>query len=251
MGIKAQSVLVISLLCVALSCDKGNPADNNSNDNDSTVTDIDGNVYQTIKIGSQVWTKKNLRTTRYNDGSAIPNIVNDSTWDSCSYTQTGAYCYYNNTTNADSIEKFGAFYNWYAVDTKKIAPKGWHVPTDADWVILQNYLITNGYNWDGTTAGNKIAKSLAAKTDWYPSIGAGAIGNDLTTNNRSGFSALPGGSRFRFGYFLDIGSYGYWWSATENDASIAILRYLSFGYDFLNRYYELKNSGFSVRLLKD
>jgi len=116
---------------------------------------------------------------------------------------------------------------------------------------LQNYLIANGYNWDGTTTGNKIAKSLATTTDWNTSINAGAIGNDLTTNNQSGFSALPGGYRYRTGYFIDMGAYGFWWTATENDASIAILRYLSFSRDFLNRYYDLKGCGFSVRLVRN
>jgi uncharacterized protein (TIGR02145 family) len=213
-----------------------------------SVTDIDGNVYQTVKIGNQVWTVENLRTTKYNDGTPIPLVTDKTAWKNL---HTPGYCYYNNTSNADSIRKYGALYNWYAVDTKKLAPKGWHVPTYAEWTILENYLIANGYNWDGTTAVNKIAKSMAAKTDWRTAADAGDIGNDLTKNNRSGFSALPGGFRGDNGYFRVIGLYGYWWSATEIGASDAYFRYLGFGDAHLYRDGIRKSCGFSVRLLRD
>jgi len=105
----------------------------------------------------------------------------------------------NNTTNADSIKKYGALYDWYAAsptNVKKIAPAGWHVPSDAEWDTLQNYLTAKGYNRDGTTTGNKIEKALAAKTDWVTYSTNGTIGSDLSKNNSSGFSALPGGYRF-------------------------------------------------------
>jgi len=221
-----------------------------------TVTDRDGNVYTTVKIGTQEWTVENLRTTKYNDGTAIPHIIKDTTWDSCYYTKTPAYCYYKNTTNADSIKKFGALYNWYAVDTKKLAPAGWHVPTDSEWTVMENYLVLHGFNWDGTTDTsdyNKIAKSLAAKTDWYTftDTSEGQIGNDLTRNNRSGFSALPGGCRGNNGSFGDVGYGGYWWGSTEYSASNAYLRDLSFCYDDLGWDGSHKSDGFSVRLVRD
>jgi len=145
------------LLIAGLSCNNNNIIGNNS-----TVKDADGNVYQTVKIGNQEWTMENLRTTKYNDGTPILNITSQTTWDSCLYTLTEAFCHYNNTTNSDSIKKFGALYNWYAVNTGKLAPSGWHVPTDEEWDTLQNYLMENGYSWDGTTGENKIAKSMAA-----------------------------------------------------------------------------------------
>jgi uncharacterized protein (TIGR02145 family) len=208
-----------------------------------TVTDADGNVYQTVRIGNQVWTVENLRTTKYNDGSAISNKVTDSSWNG---DFAGAYCYYNNTTNADSIKKYGALYNFFAVDTKKLAPSGWHVPTDEEWDTLQNYLIANGYNWDGTTTSNKIAKSLAAKTDWQAYIDPGTIGADLTKNNRSGFSALPGGYRTNAGGFLDVGYNGNWWSSTGIS-----LRNLNYEFDDFNGGTSDKVHGFSVRLLKN
>jgi len=214
-----------------------------------TVKDADGNVYHTVKIGNQVWTVENLRTTRYNDGSAIPHVMDSVKWATIT---TSGYCFYDNTPNVDSIKEYGALYNWYAVNTKKLALAGWHVPTDKEWTILEKYLIANGYNWDGTNVGNKIAKSLAAKTGWAESTNEGAVGTDLTKNNESGFSALPGGSRYRYGDFLNIGSHGRWWSATELDASRAYNRRLSYVDGSLYRSSShIKSCGFSVRLLRD
>jgi len=129
--------------------------------NAGDVKDADGNVYQSVRIGSQVWTVENLKTTKYNDGTAIPNVTDSTEWIELT---TGSYCYYAN--NPDNKAKYGALYNWHAVNTGKLAPEGWRVPTDAEWDTLKNYLITNGYNWDGTTTGNKIGKALAARTDW-------------------------------------------------------------------------------------
>src|ERR1035437_40951 len=122
-----------------------------------TVTDIDGNVYHTVTIGSQVWMVENLKTTRFLNGESIPNITDNYSWATLS---TGAYCDYDNLT--DNSSNYGHLYNWFAVvDSRKIAPTGWHVPTDAEWIILQNYLLANGYNYDSTTTDNKYAKSLA------------------------------------------------------------------------------------------
>jgi len=241
----------IGLMLLGLSCDIANPT---SNIPAVSVTDLDGNVYTTVKIGTQEWTVENLRTTKYNDGTTIPHIINIATWDSCRYTKTPAYCYYKNTTNADSINKFGALYNRYAVDTKKLAPAGWHVPTDSEWTVMENYLVQHGSNWDGTTdtsTYNNTAKSLAAKTDWNTYSSTGTIGCDLTINNRSGFSALPGGSRGRTGYFYGVGDYGNWWSATE--FYDACYRYLCNQLDYLTRanYKVSDNCGFSVRLIRD
>ena|GEM_PF-950052 len=217
---------------------------------ESTMKDANGNVYYTVKIGHQVWTVENLRTTRYNDGSAIPHVTDEDEWAALT---TPGYCFYDNTSNVDSIKEYGALYNWYAVDTKRLAPAGWHVPSDGEWTTLEEYLIANGYNWDGTNAGNKIAKSLAAKTGWAESTNEGAVGTDLTKNNESGFSALPGGCRSsNGGGFGNVGDYGYWWSGMDDDASTAFYRYLTCGFDYLVRYSShIKSCGFSVRLLRD
>jgi uncharacterized protein (TIGR02145 family) len=219
--------------------------------NAGDVTDADGNVYQTVRIGNQVWMTENLRVTKYSDGTtAIPKDTSTATWTNAT---TPKYCFYNNTTSASSIKKYGALYNWYVIDPanpKKIAPTGWHVPTDAEWDTLQSYLIAKGYNWDQTTTGNKIAKSMAAKTDWQPQTTAGEIGCDMTKNNRTGFSALPGGIRFN-GTFTFQGGHGDWWSATAANASSAWDYYFHSELDNLGRVSFNKNSGFSVRLVRD
>ena len=214
--------------------------------NTGSVTDIDENVYKTVKIGNQVWTVENLRTTKYNDGSAIPLITDDTAWYKLT---TPGYCWYDNDIKNKS--KYGALYNWFAVDIKKLAPKGWHVPSDAEWDTLQNYLIANGYNWDGTTTQNRIAKTMTAQTDWQTHTTLGAPGNDLSKNNKSGFSALPSGCRYDSGIFDFVGEGGHWWSATEFDVSSAYGHSLYYDYVLLSRFNIRKSCGFSVRLLGD
>jgi uncharacterized protein (TIGR02145 family) len=215
------------------------------------ITDVDGNVYNVVKIGTQFWMVENLTTTRYNDGTVIPLVTDNAAW---AVLATPGYCFYNNTTNVDSIKKFGALYNWYVVNPanpKKIAPAGWHVPTDAEFGTLQDFLIANGYNWDGTTTGNKIAKSMAAKTDWKTYSTPGAIGNDLTMNNSTGFSALPGGYRIYNGIFDAIGSYGSWRSATEQGATNAHYCCLYYDQGSFTRTLNNNRCGYSVKLLRD
>jgi uncharacterized protein (TIGR02145 family) len=255
LGICVQIGFVVSLLVFDLTCNNVNPIDNNGNSTTGTVTDIDGNVYTTVKIGTQEWTVENLRTTKYNDGAAITKVTDSATWYNIykNNLTTPAYCYYNNTTNADSIKKFGALYNWYTVDTKKLAPAGWHVPTDSEWTVLEKYLVIHGFNWDGTTDSsnyNKIAKSLAAKTDWYTDTTTGTIGKDLTKNNRSGFSALPGGYRDSDGSFYTQSLYGFWWCDTEYDASLAYYRRLVCNFDYLYRDVSYERCGISVRIVR-
>lgn len=221
-----------------------------------TMRDIDGNLYQAVRIGNQVWTVENLRVTKYRDGSDIPFDTSTSTWKDAT---TPKFCYYSNTTSADSIKKFGALYNWYVVSStnlKKIAPSGWHAPSDAEWDTLLNYLVANGYNWNGVTTDNRIAKSMAAKADWQSYTMIGSVGNDLTKNNRSGFSALPGGIRGSSGDFINQGSHSFWWSATVLGVDFGYSRALSYSADFLKsdrstRVSYHKNSGFSVRLVRD
>ncbi len=151
-------------------------------------TDADGNHYEVIHIGTQTWMAQNLRTTKYRNNESIgttTGAINDYV------TSKYQWVYNDNESNA---VKFGRLYTWYAAtDSRNIAPAGWHISTDAEWRTLQYYLVDNGYNYDGsTTSGNKIAKALAATTDWITDTGPGSIGNDLTKNNSSGFSALPG-----------------------------------------------------------
>jgi len=215
-----------------------------------TLTDIDGNEYKTVKIGKQWWMAENLKVTHYSTGSPIPNVTDNDEWESLSW---GAYCAYDND-NAN-VEKYGLLYNWYAVnDRHNIAPAGWHVPTEEEWQELEDYLIAKGYNYDGTTEGNKTAKSLASQTDWATSTSNGGVGNDLSKNNASGFTALPGGMRHfvhSYAIFLDIGNFGYWWSATVSGSTEARHRFLSYhNANFIHDHIS-KQAGFSVRLIKD
>ncbi|HUI91473.1 MAG TPA: fibrobacter succinogenes major paralogous domain-containing protein [Chitinivibrionales bacterium] len=214
----------------------------------TTVKDIDGNIYTAVKIGNQVWTAENLRTTAYNDGTPIPHAPLLSTWATLS---TPAYASYNNTTDADSIKKFGLLYNWYTVGTGRLAPAGWHVPTSAEWDTLRNYLVAHGYNWDGSDTGNGIGKSLAAKTDWNAATDSGDVGWNTAANDGSGFSGLPAGIRFYDVDFKSIGQMGYWWTATAEDVAHSDYRMLSSSHDYLDSYLILDNTGLSVRLVKD
>ena len=160
---KGLILLFVLSILLSISCNKGNPA---NNDNPNTVTDIDGNVYTTVTIGTQTWTVENLRVTRYNDGTAIPHVKDSSAW--FNLTSPG-YCYYSNDSASNAF-KYGALYNWHAVGTGKLAPAGWHVPTVEEWTELENYLVLNGYNWNGTTDTtdtNRIAKSMAAFSTKY------------------------------------------------------------------------------------
>jgi uncharacterized protein (TIGR02145 family) len=212
-----------------------------------TVTDIDGNVYRTIVIGNQEWTMQNIRTTHYNDGTAIPNVTDNTVW---SGLTTGAFCYYNNTTDAEAQKKYGALYNGYAVNTVNLAPSGWRVPDTTDWNNLENYLIANGYNYDGTTSGNKIAKSMAAGI-WSSITNAGAIGNNLNLNNKSGFSAFAGGRRSGDGSFGVQDLHCYWWSSTTSATSLVWCLNLVYNSSYPYRADYSKSCGFSVRLVRD
>ncbi len=206
----------------------------------------DGVKYNTVQIGNQCWFKENLRTTKYNDGTSITNVTNSSTWKS---TTSGAYCCYSNDTS--NCTKYGALYNWYAVNTGKLCPSGWHVPSDAEWDTLTNYLSANSTYWCGSDSSN-IAKSLASTTSWSSSPYTCAVGNDLSANNSTGFSALPGGGRdFIEGSFGGLGLDGYWWSSTENDGSGAWGRGLYYDGADVGRGDGSKSFGFSVRCLRD
>jgi uncharacterized protein (TIGR02145 family) len=215
-------------------------------DSNNTVTDIDGNIYQTVTIGTQTWMVENLKTTKYNDGTSIPLVSDEDAWLALS---TPGYCYYNN--DAANKTRYGALYNWYTVNTGKLAPTGWHVPTDAEWTTLENYLIANGYNYDGTTTENKLAKSLAATIDWTTYAGTGTTGNDLKKNNTSGFAGLPGGCRDGDGTFYGIGGNGYWWSSSQYSTSDAWIRSLFYTSINVHRDSYYKPDGFSVRCVRN
>jgi len=211
-----------------------------------TVVDKSRNSYQTVTIGTQIWMSENLRTRMYNDGSRILNATVDSVWDKMSL---GAYCTYNNSNSLDTINTNGRLYNWYAVSTGKLCPTGWHVPSEADWTTLTTYLTVYGYGNGGS--GNNIAKSLAKTTGWEISSNDGEVGFKQTSNNNSGFSAIPCGERNEYGVFENIGKSASWWSSTVYYTDFAYYHKIGTYSNGLDTNLNHKNAGYSVRCLKD
>lgn len=243
---KRNILLFVISISTLFNCSS---SDEKNTTSDSNVKDIDGNVYNTVVIGTQTWTKENLNVSKYRNGDPILRV--DKQWDGLT---TGAWCYYANQTSNGIV--YGKLYNWYAInDPRGIAPEGYHIPSKDECILLQDFLITNGYNYDGTVTGNKIGKSLASKNLWneYPILGA--VGNDLSSNNSSNFNGLPGGLR---SYDSDvdfnaIGRGAYWWTSTGSPTSnIAVSYGLSNGSkEFGSGGGSNKKNGFSIRCVKD
>lgn len=213
------------------------------------LRDTDGNVYPTIAIGKQVWMAENLRTTRYSNGELIPYLPTNAQWES---TTTGAQSVYNNSTHPDTILKYGRLYNFYAVsDNRHLAPKGWHVASDIEWMKLIKYISEHLGN------SPSVGKALAASTEWawvsdkevFSDLLA--IGADPSFNNSSGFSGMPGGYRADFGGFNSMSRYGDWWTSTQEDAKTAWSRYMYFYYNGVYWSRDALNYGFAVRCVKD
>ena len=194
-----------------------------------TVTLFSTSGYtQTVIIGTQVWTSKNLNVDTYRNGDEIPQVQDEKAWANLT---TGAWCYYNN--DASNGTKYGKLYNWYAVhDPRGLAPKGYHIPTDAEWTKLTDYL--GGEEEAGT--------KMKSTSGWY---------NNGNGTNSSGFSGLPVGSRSFNGVFGGIGIFGAWWSSTGSDASDAWGRGMYYENGDVGRYGWYKEDGFSVRCLRD
>lgn len=207
---------------------------------DNTIKDADGNDYNTIKIGSQVWMKENLKTTKYNDGEPIPLILLGTAWKNLF---TEGCCWYQNDI-ADSRENYGLLYNWHTVNTKKLCPKGWHVPTDDEWHTMVQSLDDSASLtvFESLTAGNKLKE--AGNTNWnLQSAGA---------TNETGFTALPGGYRNVIGEFYGLGNFGTWWSSTEvpsNDGN-AYTRVMDVT-GMVGKSQGCKNEAYSVRCLRN
>lgn len=210
--------------------------------NTSRVWDYQRNVYPTVKIGTQWWMAANLKTTIYNNGDPINTTVPE-TLDITGETEPKYQWSFSGNEYWAGI--YGRLYTWYAInDSRGVCPDGWHVSTENDWKTLIDYLVANGYGYDGS--GSDIAKSLAAKTLWSASIVPGTPGNDLASNNSSGFSALPGGFRTGSGIFNNAGSQGVWWSTGNGTYKALWLNSGEIAQQSTN-----KNFGASVRCVKD
>lgn len=240
-------LLIVAIVTVTYSCQKddtltknlttdgieqGKPTGGSTTIKYGKVTDIDGNVYRTIKIGLQTWMVDNLEVTRFRNGDPINQVTDMAQW---SALTTGAWCYYENLSSYNEV--YGKLYNLNAVqDTRGIAPKGWHVPSHAEWTTLIEFLGGEG------VAGNKMK---AVSNLWL---------YDLSPTNSSGFSGLPCGYRVRTGDFVNIGHYGVWWSSTEGSIegyNGAWFTRLQGDMVAVYRSIAPKESGFSIRCIKN
>jgi uncharacterized protein (TIGR02145 family) len=224
-------ILAFIATTALISCKK-----DDKNNDPGTVKDVDGNVYHSVTIGTQVWMIENLKTTKYSDGSAIPPVTSNATWFDLN---SPGFCWYNDD-EVTYKKVYGALYNWYAVNTNKLCPSGWHVPSAAEWTTLVTYL------GGQLVAGGKLKESKTIH--WQdPNLGA---------TNESGFTALPGGCASANGYW-GIGTYGYWWSSTEGLSGpygIPSEIYIPMHYNSVsvsNGYDSSKNTGYSVRCIKN
>ena len=262
---------IFVLLCAAammtVACEKEEPTpaqETPANPSDTTqvdpptevfihnaVTDYDGNSYDAVRIGSQVWMASNLRTTHYANGEAIPDGGENT-------SETAPYRY--QSTGTTDLSSYGYLYNWPAVmhgasssssnpsGVQGVCPNGWHVPSDVEWLQLTDYC--SGHTECVCSGdGNNIAKSLAADHDWQITTVECAVGNDLSSNNITGFSALPAGSYY--GSYTGFGTNALFWGATSGSSSGAHGFYLDYRYAYVGRNIPYKYVGFSVRCVRD
>ena len=220
-----------------------------------TVSDIDGNIYNTVLIGDQCWIKENLKTTKYRDGTSIEYPRSDGA--SWYFNTTGAYAWYENDISWK--DSYGALYNWYAVNNANgLCPTGWHVPSDAEWTQLVDYLVAQGFpNSDVPNGAGNALKSCQQVNS--------PLGGDCNTTEHPrwnsvgtihgfdefGYSGLPGGFRSHGGAFGFIGHIGWWWSSTEIYSDLAWYRYLNCSHNRVTRFNDGKTNGYSVRCLRD
>lgn len=231
--------LVIMIL-IFQSCEKTST----KSEDELTVTDIDGNIYETVELGGQIWMAENLKVKHYRDGTTIPYLDANDDW---ANTLTGAYAIYGDYP--DLVDLNGALYNWYAVaDSHNLAPNGWRVPSDEDWKELETYLGMTQSNADdtglrGSNQGSILADSLGL---WNH----GSL-TDNTEFSSSGFTVLPSGYRDNGGNYYNLGTTAIFWSTTESSVYSAWSRMIGAFESGVYRLYEPKGDGYSVRCIKD
>lgn len=209
---------------------------------DETIQEVVHEAYtgnDGVTIGKQVWMNENLNVDKFRNGDIIPQAKTIKEWQNAGYNKQPAWCYYNNDPAYG--EKYGKLYNWYALnDARGLAPDGWHLPTDAEWTELQNYL-KDYYPWD-----HQPGLTMKSSSGWK----GGGEGT-----NESGFNGLPGGVRYHQGMFEKWGYWSQFWSSTEIDEINAWSRSLDYklsaDYKYVNRASSNKEYGLSVRCLRD
>jgi uncharacterized protein (TIGR02145 family) len=227
-------LLLYLLLTLGIACNK--------EEEPEVLTDYDGNTYKTVQIGDQVWMAENLRTTHYSDGEAITLVEKSSNWVKMT-VEDRAYCYFENSINNGAI--YGLLYTWAAAmkgeknkpnNVQGVCPKGWHLPQNSEWSELAEFL---GGEY---LAGGKMKE--AGTTHWNSP--------NKEASNESGFTGLPGGSRYSYGDFIEAGSIGYFWSTSVSDDSVQVI-YRSLYYTSGQLYQGTHHMtyGFCVRCVKD
>jgi uncharacterized protein (TIGR02145 family) len=223
-----------------------------------SLTDVDGNIYQTVFIGGREWMAENLVVTRYNDGEIIPTGLDDNHWFT---TTSGAYSVYPHSgiddmdSHSEVLAAYGALYNWYAVDTGRLCPVDWEVPSDEDWKSLEGHADTmygTGHvEWDTIQwRGHDAGQRLRATYDFGFSLKSIEEALPVRGTDIFGFTALPGGFRNFIGPFFDHGNYGYWWSSTEENEYLAWMRSMGV-ISLIRRDAPGKTNGFSVRCIRE
>jgi uncharacterized protein (TIGR02145 family) len=208
----------------------------------TVLSDVDGNTYNTVTIGTQVWMQENLKTTRYRNGDLI-GTTSIATMDITGLTEPKYQWAHN-------IIGYGRLYTYYAItDSRNVCPTGWHVPTDGEWTTLTDYLSNNDYGYGGNR--NYIAKALAATSGYTADAVPGNVGNDQAANNSSGFTGFPGGGRYSSGVMNFVSLHGIWWSSTESSPAFAFFRCIGYIPAAVFRGEFSESYGLSVRCLKD
>jgi uncharacterized protein (TIGR02145 family) len=232
--LKSRNLWLGFLIVLLIGCEVTEPILNpDYTGQKGQITDVQGNVYKTIGIGSQIWMTENLKTTKLNDGTIIPNVTADTNW---TWYITPGYCWYNN----DSISfrnTYGPLYNCYAVSTGLLCPTGWHVPDKSEWETLAKFL-----------GGTDVASGKLK--DYYTSL----WNDNLCIVNNYGFAALPGGRKLIRNYkgeFKDMKYGGYWWTSTWKDDFTLYSVSMYHDNTILNLFESSKRYGYSVRCIKD
>ncbi|WP_395048653.1 fibrobacter succinogenes major paralogous domain-containing protein [Flavobacterium sp.] len=230
---KTILILVLTISSVLFLGCSSSGSDSNPNDNNNNtlpVSDIDGNIYNVIQIGSKTWMQKNLNVSKYRNGDIIPQITDPTQWKN---TTTGAWCYYKNDINNGQI--YGKLYNWYAVnDPRGLSPQGWHISSNDEWVVLIGYL-------GGDMLAGYTMKELGV-THWSATT--------PETTNSSGFMGLPGGFS-SYGAFSGIGLTGWWWTSSQETNLYAYMHTLYYAHGKVPTSTFEKRYGMSVRCIRN